>query len=271
MADEHLPLRNTKILVTRSWQQAPAFTEKLMAYGAQVIEMPTLIISPPDSWFALDEAIASLSRYNWLMFTSANGVTNFLERLCFAHKSIKDLANLKIAVVGVKTAQTLQSYGLQPDLVPTNFIADGLVEAFQNSGYLLANQEILFPRVQSGSRDLLIEELQKMGAIVTAVPAYESCCPPQIDADSLAHLQSGTVNIITFASSKTVQNFCRLLDQIADRNIWQAWLVNTKFVTIGQQTSLTCCSCLGRVDLEAKISTLDGMVNALLDISSFGK
>lgn len=261
-----LPLAEKKIVVTRSWQQSPSFSEKLTDLGATVIEMPTLVITPPDSWQALDGAIANLGQFHWLILTSANGVHYFFERLTHAYKTKDDLAHLQIAVVGAKTADLLMAYGVMPNIIPANFIADSLIEALQHQITDWHHQQILFPRVQSGGRDILISELTKLGAVVTAVPAYESRCPERIDPLALSHLQTGTVDFITFASSKTVQNFCYLLSQVTHQSTWQTWLRHSKFIAIGAQTADTCQTLLGRVDATATVSTLEGMIAAILNL-----
>ncbi|HBL13562.1 MAG TPA: uroporphyrinogen-III C-methyltransferase, partial [Cyanobacteria bacterium UBA11162] len=115
----------------------------------------------------------------------------------------------KIAVVGKKTAASLKQYSLQPDFIPPNFVADSLVEHFPEP---LANKKVLFPRVETGGREILVKELTAQGADVIEVPAYQSACPSEISPTVWEALQSKTVDIITFASSKTVKNFYHLVE-----------------------------------------------------------
>lgn len=205
-----LPLAGKTILVTRSAGQSSQFTQLLQDQGATVIEMPALEITPPSSWAELDEAIAHLNEFDWLILTSTNGVDYFFERLAHDGKDARALAGVKLAVVGKKTAQSLKQYGLQPDFIPPDFVADALVEMFPE-GDRLPGLKILFPRVETGGREVLVKEFTDKGAVVTEVPAYQSSCAQAIAPEVLQALQQGTVNIITFASSKTVQCVCQML------------------------------------------------------------
>ncbi len=250
------PLFETTILVTRSAGQSSQFRQLLEAEGATVIEMPTLVIKPPSTWEPLDQAITQLHTFDWLILTSANGVEFFCERLFQQGKNTSDLAAVKIAVVGKKTAATLKQKGLKPDLIPADFVADALVEEFPES---LMNKRILFPRVETGGREILVQELTAKGAEVVEVPAYESGCPEQIDADVLAALQQQNIDIITFASSKTVKNFCDLIQP------FQIHLDRVCIASIGPQTSESCQQCLGRYDIQATEYTLEGLTQSIID------
>ncbi|PZU99345.1 MAG: uroporphyrinogen-III C-methyltransferase [Pseudanabaena sp.] len=263
-AKEKLRLQSKTILVTRANAQASQFTSLLAHQGAKVIEMPTLEIKPPTSWELLDQAIAELSNYDWLILTSANAVESFFKRLREAGKDSRALYSLKVAVVGQKTAEVLANFGISPDLVPTDFIADALVDAFLAiPDYNLTDKKMLFPRVESGGREILVEQLQKQGAIVEAIAAYESGCPDRIDPIALAALQKQNVDAIAFTSSKTVKHFCQLLNQVAPSDIWRSWIADVQIASIGPQTSKTCYELLGRVDCEALEYTLEGLAEAI--------
>lgn len=261
LANSSYPLTHKTILVTRATGQSSQFTEMLKAQGAKVIEMPTLVILPPKSWEPLDLAIANLDSYDWLILTSANAVESFFARLRDRQKDSRALSKLKIAVVGNKTADILAKQGIVPDLIPPDFIADKLVECFPPAKDL----RILFPRVQTGGRDVLIEQLGGQGAIIDAIPAYESGCPVSIDSVSLQALQAGQVDTITFASSKTVKHFHQLLSQVTTPDIWQKWISKAWIASIGPQTSATCLELLGRVDCEAQTYTLEGLIAVLVE------
>ena len=260
---EKLPLQGKRILVTRAANQASQFTDLLTCRGAVVIEMPTLAIAPPTSWKMLDQAIADLSNYDWLILTSANAVESFFGRLQQAGKDSRALYSLNVAVVGRKTAELLANYGIVPDLVPTEFVADALVKAFVTENHVLTDKKMLFPRVESGGREILVEQLQQHGAIIEAIAAYESVCPETIDAAALHAIQNQRLDAIAFASSKTVKNFCQLLDRAAPRDTWQSWISTVKIASIGPQTSKTCYELIGRVNCEALEYTLDGLVEAI--------
>jgi len=259
-ANATLPLQDKTILVTRSVGQSGQFRDRLLELGATVIEMPALEIGPPSSWADLDAAIAQLAEYDWLILTSANAVEYFLERLLHQGKDLRALAPVKIAVVGEKTAQTLKQRGLQPDFIPPEFVADALAAHFPGD---LAASRILFPRVESGGRDALVKDLTSRGASITEVAAYESGCPATIDPIALEALRNHQVDVVTFASSKTVKHFCQLLQQAQTEEEWQSWLTGVLLASIGPQTSKTCLEQLGRVDMEATEYTLDGLAQAI--------
>ncbi|BAY86534.1 uroporphyrin-III C-methyltransferase [Calothrix parasitica NIES-267] len=264
-----LPLSGKTVLITRSVGQSSQFTQMIVAAGANAIEMPALEIGPPSSWEDLDNAIANISEFDWLILTSSNGINYFFERLIALEKDVRTLANLKIAVVGEKTAQTLKNHSLQPDFIPPNFIADSLIEHFPEQ---LNGKKVLFPRVESGGREELIKEFRKQGAEVVEVAAYQSCCPNDIPPSAELALQSGTVDIITFASSKTVKFFNQLAQRIfIDNSANHQSFVVSDYVeeiciaSIGPQTSKACQKYFGRVDVEASEYTLEGLTQAIVD------
>ncbi|RUS94098.1 hypothetical protein DSM107003_39850 [Trichormus variabilis SAG 1403-4b] len=261
------PLAGKTILVTRSVGQSSQFSDRLIAAGATVIEMPALEIGPPSSWFALDEAIANLSSFHWLILTSSNGVEHFFTRLHTKGKDNSSLAGVKIAVVGEKTAQSLKKQNIRPDFIPPHFIADSLVGSFPEE---LAGKKILFPRVESGGREVLVKELTIKGANVIEVPTYESCCPQTIPPEAELALRNRTLDVITFASSKTVQFFCLLTASKFTDGITR-YLDKVSIASIGPQTSQTCHDLFGRVDIEAEEYTLDGLTNAIIKWANHGK
>ncbi|EDX72775.1 uroporphyrin-III C-methyltransferase domain protein [Coleofasciculus chthonoplastes PCC 7420] len=252
-------LQGQTILVTRSAQQSSTFRDLLEKEGATVIEMPALVITPPSSWDALDQAITNLSDFDWLILTSSNGVKYFFERLLTLGKDSRALSGVKIAVVGKKTAASLKERGLHPDFIPPDFVADSLVEHFPEP---LAEQTILFPRVETGGREVLVKDLTAQGATIVEVAAYQSTCPGEIAPPAAAALQNHTVNIITFASSKTVKNFRKLLDKNSNHPL--SLLENVCIASIGPETSKTCQQLLGRVDVEAQQYTLEGLTQAIV-------
>lgn len=246
------------VLVTRSTEQSSLFTDMLLDMGFLVLEMPALEIRPPSSWASLDAAIAKLVQFDWLILTSANAVTYFLDRLEHVGNSA-DLAHVKLAVVGKKTAKTLQKRGFTPDFIPPNFVADSLVTDFPVSA---TDLRLLFPRVESGGRDVLVKAMTDAGALVTEVAAYESGCPLQPSPYAIKALQKHGVAVLTFASSKTVRHTCQLLQQGLGDN-WLTYLQDVAIASIGPQTSATCQTLLGRVDIEAQEYTLDGLTQAI--------
>ncbi|AFZ17444.1 uroporphyrinogen-III C-methyltransferase [Allocoleopsis franciscana] len=261
-----LPLTGKTVLVTRSAGQSSHFSYLLQQEGAEVIEMPALVITPPSSWEELDHAIAQLYNFDWLILTSSNGVEYFFERLHAQGKTNRALGTVQIAVVGKKTAASLKAHGLEPDFIPPNFVADSLVEHFPEP---LEGKSILFPRVESGGRDVLVKQITAQGAEVTEVAAYESGCPAQMAPAAKTALQQQRVDIITFASSKTVKHFVQLLETSLPEDapglpIAQSRLENVCVASIGPQTSITCRQLLGRVDVEAQEYTLEGLIQAIV-------
>ncbi len=258
-----LPLTQQTILVTRAADQASQFTDLLTKAGATVLEMPALAITPPSDWQPLDQAIAALNQFDWLILTSANGVEFFFQRLQENGLDSRALAGIKIAVVGKKTAKTLEKFGIYPDFIPPDFIADALIENWPGS---LKGLNILFPRVESGGRQQLVQDLQTHQAIVTEVPAYQSTCPAQMPPQIWQALVNQQITTLTFASSKTVTHFAQLLRQTSSENAypdWQVLLNNMAIASIGPQTSERCLQELGRVDLEAEEYTLEGLTTAI--------
>lgn len=262
MTTTYLPLIGKTVLVTRAAGQSSKFSEHLIAAGASVIEMPAMEIGPPSSWQALDDAITNLSNFDWLILTSTNAVDYFFERLIHQGKDIRTIPAIKIAVVGEKTAQSLKQRCLQPNFIPPNFVADSLIEHFPEA---LTNKKILFPRVESGGREVLVRELTSKGAEVVEVPAYQSYCPNSIPLAAELALENGKADVITFASSKTVQFFCQLIAKIfPEDSALTNCLEGVCIASIGPQTSQTCHSLIGRVDIEAEEYTLDGLTQALI-------
>ncbi len=260
-----LPLAGKRILVTRSAIQSSEFCDRLSELGAKAIELPALEIGPPSSWQALDEAIARLADFDWLILTSTNGVEYFFDRLSAKGLDARALGTVKIAVVGEKTALSLKQRSLKPDFIPPNFVADALVAHFPET---VAGKKILFPRVETGGREVLVKELTDKGANVVEVPAYESRCPEAIAPKAWEALQQNSVDVIAFASSKTVKYFCQLVER-ADKEARgiASLLTGVCVASIGPQTSKTCLELLGRVDVEAREYTLEGLVQAIAEWS----
>ena len=255
-----MPLADKTILVTRAAEQSSKFTTLLQQQGAKVVEMPALSITPPSDWTALDRAIANLSQFHWLILTSANGVEYFFSRLNSLGYDVRALGKIKIAVVGRKTAKVLQSRQINSDFIPPNYVADSLAANFPED---LMEQKLLFPRVETGGRNILVKELSDRGAEVVEVAAYQSQCPKKIEPQAWRALQQGQIDIVTFASSKTVKNFCKLLQQQSDLATIESVLADVCIASIGPQTSTTCRELLGRVDLEAEEYTLEGLTMAI--------
>ncbi len=210
---ETRPLFGKRILVTRAKEQAGELSQLVRAYGGDPVECPTIQIVPPASWSELDEAIAGLSLYHWLVFTSVNGVRPFMERL--RHKGLdgRALAGVKLCCIGPRTAEELSRHGLRADLMPSAFQAEGVIEALKAAG--VAGRRVLIPRAEV-AREILPEQLRASGADVRVVTAYRTVLP-SVDAERLKEqFRQGAIHVVTFASSSTVRNFCRLFQSPAE-------------------------------------------------------
>ncbi len=253
------PLQGRTVAVTRAESQLGAARQLFEAAGATVLDLPALVVTPPDEWGPLDDALDELEDFHWLVFSSANGVEAVEQRLQRRGRSLAHRpAGLRIAAVGRKTARLLEELGASADFVPPAFVADSLVEHFPVSGWGL---RLLLPRVQSGGRTLLAEAFAEAGARVVEVAAYETRCPAGLPSGTLAALEQGRLDAITFSSGKTVSHTAQML-AAAYGDGWQQRLEQVALVSIGPQTSERCRSDLGRVDAEADPYDLDGLVAA---------
>ena len=253
------PLAGRRVLLTRAADASPASRALFSAAGAQVIELPALVIGPPDDWGPLDGALRSLEHFHWLIFSSANGVDAVRQRLDHLHlHPDRGPAWPRLAAVGRKTAQAIRRQGWPTPFVPQDFVADSLLACFPEPVH---GRRLLLPRVQSGGRPLLAEQFRRQGATVVEVPAYESRCPATIPAPAAAALTRGHVDVITFTSSKIVRNTATLLAAHLGES-WRSRLAPSKVVSIGPETSRTCRALLGRVDAEANPHQMEALVAA---------
>ena len=201
---ERRPLFGRKIVVTRAREQASDFRAGLEELGASCIEFPTIEVVPPPSWAPLDEAISVLSDYDWIIFTSVNGVKSFLARMQAGGKDARDLKGIRLAAIGPKTAEALEAVMLRPDLVPAEYRAEALLEAL--SDYSVSGKRFLMPRAMV-AREILPEKLTELGARVDVVPAYQTVLPERDAQKVRSLLTEGRIDCLTFTSSSTVSNF----------------------------------------------------------------
>jgi uroporphyrinogen III methyltransferase/synthase len=251
---ESLPLFGRKVVVTRAAEQAGELSDRLRALGADPIELPVISLAPPLDPGPLDRAIENLATYDWLIFTSVNGVRFFLDRL---DQSRFDLRSLKarICAIGPATRRAIEALHLKVDLMPEEYVAESLVKAF--AGESLAGKEVLLPRA-AVARDVIPEEFSKLGAQVDVVEAYRNIVPQ--NAPERARETFGGAkkpNWITFTSSSTVKNLLALVGKEA--------LEGVRIASIGPVTSSTLCAHGLTVDVEAKQFTIDGLVDAILN------
>jgi len=253
---EQKPLFGRKIMVTRAREQASDFLARLSDLGAECIEFPTIEVIPPLSWKDLDQAIGNLGTYQWLVFTSVNGVKYFFERLEDSGKDVRDLKGIRIAAIGPKTAGAVRRKGLRPDLVPDEYRAEAVVEAFRKLG--VPGLRMLLPRAAE-AREVLPQELEKMGAAVEVVEAYRTVMPEGAKDEIRAMLEKGDVHMVTFTSSSTVKNFMDMFEEEGDRLL--KWMEKVTVACIGPVTAKTA----GQRGLLVRITPLDYTIEALAE------
>jgi uroporphyrinogen III methyltransferase/synthase len=205
---ESRPLWGKTALVTRSREQASRLVELLSAAGARCLELPTIEIAPPNDYGPLDAALAKLSQYQWVIFTSGNGVTAFMARLFGQGRDVRALGRGKIAAIGPATAEALEGYGLKADLVPGTFQAEELLTAL--TPQIEPGMRVLLARAQV-ARDVLPRGLAALGAQVDVAPVYQARAPESLPPEAAAALDEGAVDLLTFTSSSTVHNFAGLV------------------------------------------------------------
>ncbi len=208
------PLSGRTIVITRAKDQAADFVTELERYGAEVVVCPTIEICELETYERLDEAIEHLYGYDWLIFTSVNGVEYFFKRLRALGHEENELDDLKVCVIGEATADKLRDLHVHVDVVPDEFRAEGVftaLEAFVGGAEHLQQLNILIPRA-SVARDYLPRALEEAGARVDVVPAYRTALPANLDRGRIAAMLSGGADCIAFTSSSTVKNLGQLFD-----------------------------------------------------------
>ncbi len=256
---ETRPLFGKRILVTRAQEQARELSVLLAEQGAEPVECPTIRLVAPESWRELDEAIAQLRRYHWVIFTSVNGVRPFMERLRQRGQDARALAGLRLCCIGPRTAQELSAYGLRADLVPSDYQAEGVIDAMKTAG--VAGQRVLIPRA-AVAREILPEQLRAMGAEVRVVTAYRTVLP-SVEADHLMkdELRRQAIHVITFTSSSTVRNFRRLFDS---REEMTKLIGDAAVACIGPITAKTAVEQGVPVTITAAKNTIPALVQAIV-------
>lgn len=209
------PLAGRTIVITRARAQAREFAAQLERSGARVISCPTIEIVAPESYAPLDEAIDNLYGYDWLIFTSVNGVDYFLRRLAERGHETHELDGVRVCAIGEATAARLHEAQVHVDVLPEQFKAEGVFAALKDylggmEGFRTLN--FLIPRA-AAARDYLPRALEEAGARVDVVPAYRTVRPEASELGRVAALlEGGAIDCITFTSSSTVTNFAQLFD-----------------------------------------------------------
>lgn len=249
---DNRPLFGKRIIVTRSREQASALSEKLESLGAEVIEFPVIKIVPvADSELRISDLVKG--EYDWIIFTSANGVTCFIKRLFDMGLDVRAIGSAKLAAIGPATASALEGYGLKVDYIPSEFVAEAVIRDFPVD---VAGKKILIARARE-AREVLPEKLKELGADVHISVVYETIVEDS-DAESVREmLAAGEVDAVTFTSSSTVKNFVSLVGgfELPD---------NVTVACIGPITAATARELGFTPDVVADEYTIDGLVQALL-------
>ena len=250
------PLVGKKILITRARDQAAVFSSSLRDLGAEVIELPTIEIVQPPSWKGLDRAIDQMESYDWVIFTSANGVNFFWQRWKERNKDRLPLS-LKTCAIGPATAYQLMEKGIEVHYTPKEFVAEAILQGFEKS--MIKGKRILLARAKE-ARDILPEGLRKMGAKVDVVEAYRTVKPKGGSKRLKELLMKGKVDAITFTSSSTVNHFAELLKKDDLQNL----LSGITIACIGPITARTAKNWKMRVQIQPKEYTIPALTQAIV-------
>ncbi len=248
------PLSGLRVLVTRTRDQASKLAEGLRALGAEPVECATIETAEPDDWAPLDRAIAAIGGYQWVVFTSANGVEAFFRRLARAGRDARALAGARLAAIGPATAEALAAHGLTADLVPGEYVAEALSEALGDVGGL----RMLLPRADI-ARPALAEQLRAAGALVDEAVAYRTVAPAGLET-TLRQALDGA-DVVTFTSSSTARH---LVAALTPGEAARA-LAGVAVACIGPVTADTVRELGLTPAVVAEEYTVDGLLKALVE------
>ena len=247
---ETKPLFGRRIVVTRTRSQAGALSGELRELGADTYELPTIRIEPPTELLEFGHLVQDCHTYDWIVFSSPNGVSAFFEMFFKIYNDTREIGGVRIAAIGPATAARIKDFHLHVDLQPEKFVAEAVVKAFQKD-HTVENEKILIVRPEK-ARDVLSNELAKMGAIVDEAIAYRTL--PETDAAGIARFCKEGADMITFASSSAVENFAALKLPLP---------AGLLMASIGPATSQTMRELGLRVDVEAKRHDISGLTAAI--------
>ena len=255
------PLAGRTVVITRARSQADEFVVELEKYGTRVIVCPTIEIAEPETYERLDEAIDHLYGYDWLVFTSVNGVDYFLLRLKARGHDISEIDELRVCAIGDATAERLRAAHIHVDVVPEQFKAEGVfaaLEQFVGGGEMLLGLNFLIPRA-AVARDYLPKALEGAGARVDVVPVYRTILPDKLDRARLGAMLAGSADCIAFTSPSTVRNLAQLFDT---QDLGET-LAGVVVACIGDITAQTAAEYGLRVDVQPKQFTIPGLACAI--------
>lgn len=251
------PLNGKRILITRAREQSGEFATLLKKTGAEVMELPTIEIVPPLSWKELDRVFPRLRSYDWLIFTSANGVHFFWQRLREKGKT-RLPPSIKVCAIGPATAKQLKEKKISVDYMPKEFIAESILDGFQKK--FIKGKRILLARAKK-ARNILPKGLRKMGAKVDVVEVYRTIKPRGGSKRLRQLLTDGKIDVITFTSSSTVNHFVDLLK----KEDLQKRLKGIAIACIGPVTAKTAKEWGMKVQIQPKEYTIPGLTKAIAE------
>jgi uroporphyrinogen-III synthase len=255
-AKKEEPLSGWRVLTTRASKQSGGLAAPLREMGAEVIEIPTIEIKPPNSYKMLDAALKNIAKYDWLILTSVNGVEALFSRLKKLRIAPEKLAHLQVAAIGPATQREIEKHGLRVGVTPEKYVAESVVEALKGK---TEGKRVLLVRAKV-ARDVLLIELRKSGAKVDVADAYETHVPMGAKAklNRLFSNDSSRPDIVTFTSSSTATNFLALLEKDHYHGLREIWLAS-----IGPVTSDTLRQAGFKPNIEALDYTMEGLVLAI--------
>jgi len=255
---DNRPLFGKGIMVTRAAEQAGAFSSLLASRGAHLYECPTIEIVPPEEYAGLDRALRTLGEFDWLVFSSANAVKWFFARMASLGLDSRAIGSCRVCAVGPKTAASLAPYGIRPDLVPSDYKGEGVVEAFRTLS--CAGKQVLFPRADR-AREVIPEGLGRLGAEVTAPVVYRTVIPGTLPPLLLQALEERRIQCVTFTSSSTVENLAAMVGE----NRFLHLLTGVAVASIGPITSRTCRELGLDVHIEPTEYTIEALTAGIVD------
>jgi uroporphyrinogen III methyltransferase/synthase len=255
-ATDARPLRGKRIVITRARAQAAGLAQAIEQLGGEVVEFPTIEIRPVADLRALDDALNSLAGYDWLMFTSVNGVDMFFQRLARSGTDHRKLDHLRFAAIGPETASRLAAAGVRNCLVPGSYRAEGILEMLEPGEF--RGKRVLIPRAAK-AREVLPETLRAWGALVDVVEIYRAVLPDTDPGELAGALERRNIDMVTFTSSSTVENFVRLFSGRPLAEI----LNGTAVAAIGPITEKTIAKLGGVAHVTAGEFTISGLVRAM--------
>jgi uroporphyrinogen III methyltransferase / synthase len=249
---EKRPLSGKRVVVTRTRKQAGALSDRLRALGADVFELPTIRIEPPTDLREFAELVQDAHVYDWIVFTSPNGVDAFFEIFYKLYDDAREIGGAKIAAIGPATAQRVRDFRLHVDLQPEEFVAEAVAREFQKQGGV-ENLRILLARAEK-ARDVLPRQLSSLGAIVDEGFAYRTVPETRDMSGARRRFLDEGADLVTFTSSSTVENFLAL---------HLPWPKGMLVASIGPVTSKTARDHGLKIDIEARRHDIEGLVEAI--------